>query len=643
MKTISDYGFIRVAAVSPELRVGDVDFNVNKIIETLPSLKSVQIALFPEMCITGYTCGDLFFQSRLIEAAWEGMEKISKVLTDYDMIAIVGLPVMLRSRLYNCAAVIGKGYVHGLVPKIYLPNHGEFYEKRWFTSGRDAVKQNCDIGSGPSYTFGSDLIFCTERCKFACECCEDLWSPIPPSSNLAIAGAHIIFNPSASNALVAKAEYRKELVKQQSARTNTAYVYASAGPGESTTDLLYSGHLLICENGTVLDEKTEPSFSTQQIIADIDVDKLNGERLRNSSFAESKQNDYRMISMLLPSGGQETSSLWKSPNPYPFVPSNKADETKRCREIFTIQSMALEKRLRKTGITKVTLGLSGGLDSTLAVLVVVEAFKRMELDLKGIITVTMPGMGTTTRTKGNAEKLAEALGTTLMTIPIRDAVMQHFMDIGQNPRTHDITYQNCQARERTQILMDMANKVGGFVVGTGTLSELALSWCSFAGDHISMYNVNVGVPKTLVRYMVNWYAAQEGCKARKTLRDILNTPISPELLPPSKDGSISQVTEENIGPYELHDFFLFNFMRYGFSPRKILFLSETAFKTQYSKKEILKWLKVFYKSFFSGQFKRSCMPDGPKVGSVALSPRGDWRMPSDAEVKLWVKALEEIK
>lgn len=628
---INEYGFIRVAAVAPSLKVGDVNYNTEQIISCIAKLKrgSCQIALFPELCVTAYSCGDLFFQEVLIKNSFRATEEIASHC--WGITLIVGLPVKLNGRLYNCAAVLCEGKIKGMVPKAHLPNRAEFYEERYFTAGDSSIKEE---------NFGVDIFFGTPQIKFGIEICESLWAPMPPSGPMAVAGAQIIFNPSASNALVAKAEYRKELVKQQSARTNTAYVYASAGPGESTTDLLYSGHLLICENGSVIAEEASPSFDTQYIIADVDVGKLDGERLRNSSFAKAKQSDFRMISVPFPA--ISTNTLLRSPNPYPFIPSNKADETKRCKEIFTIQSMALEKRLRKTGITKVTLGLSGGLDSTLAVLVVVEAFKRMGLDLKGIITVTMPGMGTTTRTKGNAEKLAEALGTTLMTIPIRDAVMQHFMDIGQNPKTHNITYQNCQARERTQILMDLANKVGGFVVGTGDLSESALGWCSFNGDHMSMYNVNCSIPKTLVKYIVSWYMSDTmSGPLKEVLKDILNTPISPELLPPNKKGEISQVTEDDIGPYELHDFFLFNFMRYGFSPDKILFLAETAFKTKYTKTVIKGWLRVFLKAFFANQFKRSCVPDGPKVGSVALSPRGDWRMPSDAEVTTWMKVLDD--
>jgi len=637
---MNKYGFVRVAAVAPELKVADTLFNAAKIIEVAKELadKKCQIAVFPEMCITGYSCADLFFQERLLHGAIGAMNEIRVKTADSGLVVVVGLPLEMGGKLYNTAFVLAGGYVVGIVPKTYLPNRNEFYEERWFTSGKTLLKPKLN-----DVPFGTDVMFqvCNEDVNFrmGCEICEDLWAPIPPSSALAVAGATLLVNPSASDALIGKTEYRAELVKQQSARTLSAYVYASAGPCESTTDLVYSGHLMIAENGTMLKEQREYEFGTTYIMADVDVAKLTGERLRNSSFAKTDAQEYRTRNLKITENNEKR--VLRNIQKNPFVPGNPAERDARCAEIFKIQATGLAKRLRHMHQRKVVLGLSGGLDSTLTLLVCVEALAREGFDLKGVKAISMPGFGTSGRTKGNSEKLAEALGVDFRTIPISAAVLQHFKDIGHDPEVRDLVYENCQARERTKILMDLANTYETMVVGTGDMSELALGWCSYNADHMSMYNVNVGIPKTLVRYLVEWSATMARLKGAPTVADILmdicNTPVSPELLPPDAQGNITQKTEEMVGPYELHDFFLFQVVRYGFPPEKVRFLAEQAFEGIYKPDEIQKWLSVFYKRFFSQQFKRSCLPDGPKVGSVALSPRGDWRMPSDAESTLWVK------
>jgi NAD+ synthase (glutamine-hydrolysing) len=558
---------------------------------------------------------------------------------------VVGLPLTVHGRLYNCAAVLGGGRVLGLVPKQFLPTTGEYYEERWFTSAAGLNPLEVDFGA---YTapLATNLLFADEStgCTFGVEVCEDLWAVHPPSGDLCLAGANLILNPSASNELLGKAAYRRDLVRQQSARCLTAYAYASAGPGESSTDVVFSGHCLVAENGGLLVESERFKFDTQIVCADLDLGRLQHERLCNSSFSAGvAARDFRRIAVTLAAKSAAPLGTLR-PNPaLPFVPSDPRIRAETCREIFAIQSTGLAKRLRHTGTKTVVIGISGGLDSTLALLVAAHAFDLLGLDRKGILAPTLPGFGTTKRTRGNAEKLVEEIGATLRVIPIHDAIKQHFRDIGHDERVHDVTYENAQARERTQILMDLANKAGGFVVGTGDLSEAALGWCTFNGDHMSMYHVNAGIPKTLVRYLIDWCADAEFSGATgKVLHDIAATPISPELLPTTEDGKQHQKTEDVVGPYELHDYFLYHVVRHGARPGKVLYLAELAFGGRYSRTIILRWLEVFIRRFFSQQFKRSAMPDGPKVGSVALSPRGDWRMPSDASAAGWLAEIADL-
>jgi NAD+ synthase (glutamine-hydrolysing) len=629
------YGYVRVAAIAPELRVANIDFNVNEILTVSKEIssKNCQLIVFPELCITGYTCADLFFQDQLLYKVSKYVGIIKKETECLDSVLVIGAPWVIKDRLYNVALIIFKGDIIGIIPKSFLPNRNEFYEERWFSSG-------LGLGSGIE-SIGTDLLFKSKELVFSGEICEDVWAPIPPSSMHAIAGATVIFNLSASNALVGKSEYRSELIKQQSARTISAYIYASAGPSESTTDTACSGHLMICENGNMLQESKKAQFETNYIIADVDIDKLIGERLRSSSFAKSIHTPYRTISLNCPASVSKP--LLRSVSSHPFIPSEITERKNKCKEIINIQALGLAKRLKHIDTKKVVIGASGGLDSTLALLVCMETFKIMSLSNKGIHAISMPGFGTSSQTKNNVEKLSGAFNTTFKTVSITESVKQHFLDIGQNIEDYDIVYENSQARERTQILMDVANKVNGIVVGTGNMSELALGWCTYNADHMSMYNVNVGVPKTLVRHLIEWkrdyFIEQKNMEVGDLLDSILNTPVSPELLPLDVNGKIVQKTEEKIGPYELHDFFLFNIIRYGFSPIKVLFLAEIAFKDIYPIEDIKNWLAVFYKRFFSQQFKRSCLPDGPKVGSVSLSPRSDWRMPSDACSTLWIEDI----
>lgn len=628
-------GYIRVAAVSPRHRVADVQFNVDEIIKSMHELndKGVKIAVFPELCISGYTCGDLFHNAALIEASKEGLQRIADESKNLDLHVIVGLPVRQSQALYNCAAVVRGGEID-LVKKAYLPNYNEFYERRWFA---------------PSDELDTHRIFESHGIRFGIEVCEDLWVTVPPSCSLALSGAQVIFNLSASNALIGKHAYLIDLIRQQSARCICGYVYASAGFGESTTDTVFLPQTIIAENGTMLCENDYEDFTQPSVaIADIDVEAIDRDRMHITSFADCARN----LSLLHYDDGTiggygpvDLSCIpeYRSVNPTPFVPNSDGQIDIRCREITTIQECGLATRLKAVGSNRLVVGISGGLDSTLALLVAVNAVRRLKGDVKDIIAVTMPGFGTTGRTYQNALKLMEKLGVTILEIPIADAVMQHFKDIGQDPEKHDVTYENSQARERTQILMDLANKYGGMVLGTGDLSELALGWATYNGDHISMYGVNAGVPKTLVRYLVRWYSMRsEDAELRATLSDIIDTPISPELTPADAEGNIKQKTEELVGPYELHDFFLYYMLRYGFSPKRVYLLAVKAFDGQFDREIILKWLRVFYRRFFTQQFKRSCLPDGPKVGSVCLSPRGDWRMPSDASMRLWIAEVDSI-
>lgn len=645
------YGFIRVAAATPNLKVSDCQYNATEIIGMIKEAESKNISaiVFPELCLTAYTCQDLFFQDTLLNGALEALERIRQATRDMQLIVIVGLPLEVSNQLYNVAAVLYNGVIYGIVPKTYLPNYNEFYEKRWFSSPKELKDSHVFIGK-EFVPVSNRIIFETSWFRFGIEICEDLWTPIPPSSIQSLHGADIIFNLSASNETTGKHSYRKSLVSQQSARCIAGYVYAAAGSGESTTDIVFSGSNLIAENGTILSESDRFAFNSQMIVSEIDIERLRNERIKNKSFATSEDdylNDIEFESIYLPltDNGREKDhfKLNRYINPTPFVPSEK-ELDERCSEIFSIQVSGLAKRLLHTNIQQAVIGVSGGLDSTLALLVIAKTFDKLNIPRKNIIGITMPGFGTTNRTYNNAVNLMKSLGITNIEIPIKDAVLQHFKDIDHSPEIHDVTYENSQARERTQILMDYANKVNGLVIGTGDLSELALGWCTYNGDHMSMYAVNTGIPKTLVKTLVLWVAkTQMDDNSANILTDVADTPISPELLPADKDGNIAQKTEDSVGPYILHDFFLYNMLRFGFDPAKIYFLTRYAFKGSYTDEIILKWLKVFYQRFFTQQFKRSCMPDGPKIGSINLSPRGDWRMPSDASSKLWMTQLNNLQ
>lgn len=622
-------GFVRVAAAIPELRVADCTFNVEKIIELIEQAENekVQVVCFPELSVTGYTCSDLFFQQQLLNDAEQALSKLKTATFTTSVAVIAGCPIRMGNQLFNTAVVLQGGKILGIVPKTHLPNNNEFYEKRWFSSAKSTNIQSI-ILKGEEIPFGTNLLFSDRKFSFSIELCEDLWVPVPPSSQHAIHGAEMIFNLSATNELTGKHNYLRQLIEQQSARCNAGYIYASAGFGESSTDVVYAGNGIIAENGKIIAASERFSFDSQLIVSEIDIDRLNAERIRNTNFTNEKSDIiYRTIHL---EDAHFTNFEFKRKfEMHPFVPPVSNRKTS-CEEIFSIQVSGLAKRWLHTKSETLVIGISGGLDSTLALLVAVKTADRLGFDRNRIIGVTMPGFGTTGRTYNNAIQLMQSLQITMKEISIKDACIQHFNDIGHDISVHDITYENTQARERTQILMDLANKYNGIVVGTGDLSELALGWATYNGDQMSMYGVNSGVPKTLVRYLVDWASHNTGQNTELILQDILNTPVSPELLPADGDGNISQKTEDIVGPYELHDFFLYYFVRFGFTPGKILFLAENAFEGVYSEEIIKKWLKVFLRRFFAQQFKRSCMPDGPKVGSINLSPRGDWRMPSDA-------------
>lgn len=629
-------GFIKIAAVSPAVTVGNVEKNCNEIINMLEKAKNqrVQIAVFPELSLCGYTCGDLFHQRTLINACYNGIMKICEYSKTFNGYIAVGSPIKYNGKLYNCAVMINNGKVLGIVPKTYIPNYNEYYELRWFESGK-GVSGVVNLSDNQTAIIDSGLIFSVnEDTKIGIEICEDLWAPCPPSIALAQQGANIILNLSASNEAVTKNDYRKSLVKQQSARLFCAYAYASAGVGESTTDLVFSGACTVAENGSLLAEGQRFSLDGTMAVADIDIDKLNAMRQLQNTFICDNSGNTVLADKELPF--LDEAYIERNFDPNPFVPSDDRERDERCREILAIQSSGLAKRMLHTKTQKLVLGISGGLDSTLALLVAVRTAEMLKIPNENIICITMPGFGTTDLTYSNACALVKSLGATLKEINIKDACIQHFKDIGHDAEIHDITYENTQARERTQILMDYANKVGGLLVGTGDLSELALGWCTYNGDHMSMYGVNASVPKTLVRHLVRNIADNSGRETAEILYSVLDTPVSPELLPPDKDGKIEQKTEDTLGPYEVHDFYLYHFLRFGTKPEKLLFMAKKAFCGTYDEERLRKWLEIFIKRFFNSQFKRSCLPDGPKVGSVSLSPRGDWRMPSDASYEEWL-------
>lgn len=635
-----EQGFLKVAAVTPKIRVADPVYNAEIICSGLEAAaaKGAKLIVFPELCLTGYTCGELFLQSLLLETAAEQLVRIAAETKGKDALVMVGLPVERDGRLYNVAAVLHQGKVLGMIPKANLPSYAEFYEGRYFTPGNGRAA--AFVFNGETIPFGTDVLFCCETMPgliIGCEICEDLWVADSPGTSHALTGATLIANLSASNETVGKDEYREMLVKSASARLLCGYVYASAGEGESTQDLVFGGHNLIAENGTVLAQAKR--FSCETVYAEPDIQRILHERRRMGTFGSRPDKAYTFVPFSLK---KEETKLERGFDRMPFVPAKEELRKQRCEEILSIQAYGLKKRYEHTGLKTAVIGISGGLDSALALLVTVRTFDLLKLDRKGIIAVTMPCFGTTDRTHENACRLADTLGVTLCEVDIRKAVRQHFADIGQENGVYDATYENGQARERTQVLMDLANRRNALVIGTGDLSELALGWATYNGDHMSMYGVNAGVPKTLVRHLVSYYAEQCGERElEEVLEDVLDTPVSPELLPPS-DGEIAQRTEEIVGPYELHDFFLYYVLRCGFPPAKVYRVAKRAFQGLYADAEILKWLKIFYKRFFSQQFKRSCLPDGPKVGSVALSPRGDLRMPSDACVRIWLEEAEGL-
>lgn len=653
-----NFGFVKVASAIPSLKVADCTYNIQQIESLIVQAegKGVEIIVFPELCISGYTCQDLFAQQLLLEKCEESLFKLLDFTRSLQIISIVGMPVMVGSLLMNCAVVVQGGKILGVVPKTYLPNYKEFYEQRWFASAatiRDTQIHLC----AQSVPFGSNLLFHTQKTTFGIELCEDLWAPVPPSSELVLKGAEIIFNLSATNELISKHQYLLSLISQQSARCIAGYVYSSCGFGESTQDVVFAGNALIYENGTLLARSKRFSLEEQMVISEIDTERLLTERRMNTTFTESARlaNSTDRVDVQCQTVNPTYDfELTRWVNPHPFVPSGKA-LTERCEEIFSIQTAGLAKRIVHTNARSIVVGISGGLDSTLALLVCVKTMDLLKRPRKEVIGITMPGFGTTDRTYHNAISLMESLGITIKEISIKESCIQHFKDINHDINVHDVTYENGQARERTQILMDVANQCNGFVVGTGDLSELALGWATYNADHMSNYGVNSSIPKTLVKYLVKWVAQTSvDDESKTTLLDIIDTPISPELIPADENGNIKQKTEDLVGPYELHDFFLYNFLRLGFRPAKILYLAEQAFIKQtyteapdngmevgsYDEETILKWLKTFCRRFFTQQFKRSCLPDGPKVGSVSLSPRGDWRMPSDASSNDWLADLE---
>lgn len=640
-----NYGFVKVAAAVPRVKIADCNFNAKQL-ESLIAVadgKGVQIITFPEMCITAYTCGDLFGQQLLLEEAEMALMQILNNTRQLDIISILGMPVIVNSTVINAAVVIQKGKVLGVVPKTYLPNYKEFYEQRWFTSALQVAETSVRL-CGQIIPMGTNLLFETSDTIFGIEICEDLWSTIPPSSTLALQGAEIIFNLSADNEGIGKNSYLRSLISQQSARCISGYVFSSCGFGESTTDVVFAGNGLIYENGNQLAHNDRFSFEEQLIISEIDVEYLRAERRINTTFAASKGNipaDKKPVRIATEFVNSKELNLTRTFERHPFVPQGAA-LNERCEEVFSIQVAGLAQRLVHTGAKTAVIGISGGLDSTLALLVCVKTFDKLGLSRKNIIGVTMPGFGTTNRTYHNAISLMNSLGITLREISIKEACIQHFKDINHDINVHDVIYENAQARERTQILMDIANQTGGMVIGTGDLSELALGWATYNGDHMSMYGVNGSIPKTLVKYLVKWVTENEVDETSCiTLLDIVDTPISPELIPADENGDIKQKTEDLVGPYELHDFFLYYFMRFGFRPSKIFMLASLAFKEVYDEETIKKWLLIFFRRFFNQQFKRSCLPDGPKVGSISISPRGDWRMPSDASAAAWLKEIEK--
>lgn len=641
---MDNFGFLKVAAAVPHVRIADCDYNTGRM-EALAeeaARRGVEIVAFPELSVTAYTCGDLVLQPTLLDAADEALERLVRATRKLPLTLIAGAPLRHGSALYNCAVVFTQGKVLGVVPKTYIPNYGEFYENRWFASGAGISDEHIVV-AGHEADFGADLTFEVNGAEFGIEICEDLWTAVPPSSQLALNGAKVVFNLSASPEAAGKHAYLRQLVAQQSARTIAAYVYCSAGFGESTTDLVFAGNGIVAENGTILREAERFSPEEQLVVADVDIERLEFERRRNTSFRMNEAaTENTVIEMEIPEGLRGV-VLDRDIDPMPFVPKDETHRNERCEEIFRIQSHGLAQRMVHTRAEKAVIGISGGLDSTLALLVTVRTFDFLKMDRAGIIGITMPGFGTTDRTYNNALELMRGLGVTIREIPIRDACTQHFQDIGLDPTNRSAAYENAQARERTQILMDVANMEGGLVIGTGDLSELALGWATYNGDQMSMYGVNASVPKTLVRHLVKWAAdTEKDAATRATLLDIIDTPVSPELLPADCDGKIAQKTEDLVGPYELHDFYLYNFLRAGYGPAKILLLAEQAFEGSYDRAAILKWLTVFFRRFFSQQFKRSAMPDGPKAGSVSLSPRGDWRMPSDASAAAWLRELENL-
>ncbi len=640
-----NYGFVKVAAAVPLVQVADCFYNIEKIegLMRQASEKGVQIIAFPELSVTGYTCLDLFAQQTLLDGAEEALLQLVSNTADLDILTIVGVPLRTENRLINAAVVFQKGAIRGVVPKTYLPNYKEFQEQRWFTSATELRESTISIGE-EEYPMGSHLLFRSGRLTAGIEICEDLWVPVPPSSLLAMEGANIIFNLSASNELIGKHAYLRSLICQQSARCMAGYVYASSGFGESSTDLVFAGNGIIAENGNLLAESPRFTMEEQLVISEIDIETLQNDRQVNTSFMygtsglPKEKAQVVDFQVRIPDGF----SLTRPVDPHPFTPSGEALK-ERCEEIFHIQVAGLAKRLVHAHAQTAVVGISGGLDSTLALLVTVMTFDALKMPRGQIIGITMPGFGTTDRTYTNACDLIRSLGVTLKEIPIKEACLQHFRDIDHDPSVHDVTYENSQARERTQLLMDVANQKNGLVIGTGDLSELALGWATYNGDHMSMYGVNGSIPKTLVKYLVEWVANHKVDDAsRLTLLDIVDTPISPELIPADENGNIKQKTEDLVGPYELHDFFLYHFLRFGSHPSKIYFLAQKAFAGIYDNATVKKWLYTFFRRFFQQQFKRSCLPDGPKVGSVSLSPRGDWRMPSDAVSRLWLEEIEQI-
>ncbi|OKZ07675.1 MAG: NAD(+) synthase [Bacteroides oleiciplenus] len=640
-----NYGYVKVAAAVPRVKVADCKFNAREIEKEIiiAEGKGVQIIAFPELCVTGYTCGDLFAQQLLLEEAEMELIQIINNTRQLDIIAILGMPVALNGMLLNTAVVIQKGKVLGVVPKTYLPNYKEFYEKRWFTSAVDVSETSVRL-CGQVVPMGANLLFEMADTTFGIEICEDLWATIPPSSSLALQGAEILFNLSADNEGIGKHNYLCSLISQQSARCIAGYVFSSCGFGESTTDVVFAGNGLIFENGTMVARSNRFSFEGQVVISEIDVDHIRTERRVNTTFAACRAHcaPGEAVRVSTEYVNSKDLNLTRAFEPHPFVPQGAA-LNERCEEIFSIQVSGLAQRLMHTHAQSAVVGISGGLDSTLALLVCVKTFDKLEWPRKGIIGVTMPGFGTTDRTHTNAVDLMNSLGITVREVSIKEACVQHFKDIDHDMDVHDVVYENAQARERTQILMDIANQTNGMVIGTGDLSELALGWATYNGDHMSMYGVNGSVPKTLVKHLVKWVAENDMDEtSRATLLDIVDTPISPELIPADENGNIKQITEDLVGPYELHDFFLYYFLRCGFRPSKIFFLAARTFKGVYDEETIKKWLRIFFRRFFNQQFKRSCLPDGPKVGSISISPRGDWRMPSDASSEAWLREVENL-